>query len=91
MEEWLKGMWPLSCYAYSRGVPCLPGLVEMSPEELRAAAYTANSQGNGAAFLQSLEELVKKQNTMQQQYANITVEEIRKLVSLKKVSIITLH
>ena len=78
MEDWV--MWPLSCYAHSKEVPCLPGFVDISPEELRFAAYTANSLGNSAAFLQGIEELLMKQRNMKQLYSNITSEEVRRLV-----------
>ncbi len=76
----MSSIWPLSCYTYSKEVPCLPGFIEMSPQEVRFAAYTANALGNSSSFLESMGELEKKQNNVKHQYINITADEVRKLV-----------
>lgn len=76
----IGNMWPLSCYSYQKDVSCVPGLLEVSPEELRLLAYMAKSSGNDAALLQNLEEVSKKQTTLLDMYASITTEEMNKLV-----------
>lgn len=82
MEEWSAStLWPLSCYGHAKEEPCVPGLMEMSPEELRLLAYTANSAGASSAFLQNLEEMKEKQRGAIHMYANITTEEVSKMVS----------
>lgn len=58
----------------------MPGLIEVSPEELRLLAYTANSAGTSAAFLQNTEEMKRRQSDTRHQYINITPEEVKKLV-----------
>lgn len=73
-------MWSLSCYGYSKEVPCVPGLMEVSPEELRLLAYTASSAGTASAFLQNMEEVMRRQSDTRHQYMNITPEEVSKLV-----------
>nr|XP_054755421.1 nucleoporin NUP42-like [Lytechinus pictus] len=42
MEEWESGkMWPFSCYGPNKSKSCLAGLEDLSQEELRFLAYTA--------------------------------------------------
>lgn len=79
MEE-SRAMWPFSCYGNSEDVPCVPGLIEMSAEELRLLAYTAESAGTFSAFLQNLEELKRRQLDARHQYNNITPEEVKNMV-----------
>lgn len=74
-------MWLLSSYSYDKVAPCLPGLVEVSPEELRLEDYTARASGIYPAFLQSLEGVREKQRNQILLYANITPEEVKKLVN----------
>lgn len=73
-------MWPLSCYGNSKEIPCVPGLIEVSPEELRLLAYTAISAGTSSDFLQNMEELKRRQSDARQRYMNITPEEVTNLV-----------
>lgn len=79
-----KNLWPLSCYSYQKGAPCVPGLIEMSPEELRLLFYMAESSGNAAAFLKNLEDVNSKQMALHDLYATITPEEVKKLVRKAK-------
>ena len=74
-------MWPLSCYSYGKECPCLPGLIDVSPEEVRLAAYLARSSGTWSAFVHNLEELGKNQISVQLKYGTITAEQVQKLVS----------
>lgn len=73
-------MWPLSCYGYTKGAPCLPGLVDASMDELRWEAYQANVSGNLAKYLQNLNELWEKQMSVQRQFSNITEDDVRTMV-----------
>lgn len=69
-------------------MPCLPGLIELSPEELRVLAHIAKSSGSPTAFLQNMEELSRKQLGAQDCYMNISTEQVKKLVSFKESCII---
>lgn len=60
----------------------MPGLMEVSPEELRLLVYTANSAGTLSAFLQNMDSVKRRQADARQQYMNITPEEVTKLVRL---------
>ena len=73
-------MWILTCYAYYKETPCVPGLVDISPEELRYEAYKAKASGNSASYLQNLDQLGAKQISMQRQLSNISIEDARSLV-----------
>jgi hypothetical protein len=75
-------MWPFSCYGYLNEIPCVPGLIEVSAEELRWQAYAAKAEGTSSAFLQKMEELETRQAGVKQQYINITPEEVANLVCL---------
>ena len=87
MEEFTRIMWPFSCYGYSKEMPCVPGLIEMCPDEFRLLAYAAKSAGTSSAFLQSVEEMQKKQADAKHLYANITQEEARKLMVHAKTGV----
>ncbi len=78
MEE--RNVWAFSCYSYAKEMACMPGLIELSPEEVRLLAYTANSAGTYPNFVQNMEEVRRKQADMSAQYAQITPEEVNKLV-----------
>ena len=80
VESNRNNMWPLSCYSYHKEAACVPGLIEVSPEELRLLAYMAKSSGNTATFQKNLEEVGKKQAAILDMYATITTDEVRKLV-----------
>ena len=81
MNEWsASGMWVLSCYAYHKDSPCVPGLLDISPEELRYEAYKAKASGNSASYLQNLNQLGTKQMTMQSQLGKISIDDAHSLV-----------
>ncbi|XP_052226977.1 uncharacterized protein LOC127841888 isoform X2 [Dreissena polymorpha] len=48
-------MWPFSCMGFEKDMPSLPGLTDISMEELRYEAYEALKQGNIQPYLQKLE------------------------------------
>ena len=74
-------MWLLSCYSHTKELaPCLPGLVDISPDEVRWEAYQAKATGSSSKYLQGLSELSEKQMKMQRQYGHITAEDVRLLV-----------
>lgn len=82
MEEWQdSSMWPLSCYGNLHHVPNLPGLVDVSPEEMRFEAYKADSSGTSAEFLRSIEELCRQQASLKSKYTGLTQEDVKQLVS----------
>ena len=98
MVETGEHMWPFSCYAYTKEVPCVPDMEDLSPEELRLLAYTAQASGTSAAFLQNVQELKSKRESVRRLYANITTEEVKKLVScdapiswIQDMSCVVLH
>lgn len=79
MEEWQgSSMWPLSCYGHLHHVPYLPGLVDVSQEEMRFEAYKA---GLSAEFLRNIEELCRQQAALKAKYTSLTLEDIKQLVS----------
>ena len=59
MEIWAEShMWPFSCYSCQREGSCLPGLRDVSPEELRWQAYQAKmGSGGEAEYLEILRKL----------------------------------
>lgn len=92
MEEWINSaatMWPLSCYSHTKeAASCLPGLVDISPDELRWEAYQAKVAGSSNKYLQGLNELSVKQMKMQRQYGHITAEDVRLLVRFTIISVV---
>ena len=88
MEEWNKSsMWPLSCYAYFRETPCLPGFADVSPEELRWEAYQAKASGNSQQYLKSVSQLNDERLKIMHEFSNLTTDDIRDMVSESKHSI----
>ena len=89
MEKWkTTSMWPLSCYGNLHGVPYLPGLVEVSPEEMRFEAYKVNSSETSAEFLRNVEELCSQQAAMISKYSDLTLEDMKELVSARQSCVI---
>ena len=83
MEEWSKSsMWPLSCYAYFKETPCLPGFVDVSPEELRWEAYQAEAGGNSQQYLKSVSQLNDKRLKAMHELSNLTKDDVRDMVSV---------
>ena len=80
-------MWPLSCYAYFKEMPCLPGLADLSPEELRWEAYRAHSSGNTEHFLKSVSQLNEARLKTMHEFSNLTVDDVKDMVS----NIVCLH
>ncbi len=80
MMEFAMHVWPFSCYVYAKEAPRVPDLEDLSPEELRLLTYTASASGTSAAFLKDMEELKRKQANVRRLYANITPEEVKKMV-----------
>ena len=74
-------MWPLSCYAYSGKVPCLPGLMDVSPDELRWEAYQAESSGNSQHYLGILSQLSDARLKKMHDYSNLTRDDVKDMVS----------
>ena len=88
MEEWSKSsMWPLSCYAYFRETPCLPGFADVSPEELRWEAYQAKASGNSQQYLKSVSQLNDERLKVMHEFSNLTNDDVRDMVSESKHSI----
>ena len=83
MEEWKKSnMWPLSCYAYSRETPCLPGFGDVSPEELRWEAYQAKASGDSQQYLKSVSQLNDERLKVMHELSNLTKDDVRDMVSV---------
>ena len=81
MEEWQTScMWPLSCYGNWEHIPYLPGLVDVSPEEMRFEAYKAESSGTSSSYLKSITDLNSQQATLKQKYSDLTIEDVKELV-----------
>ena len=82
MEEWSKShMWPLSCYAYFKETPSLPGFTDVSPEELRWEAYQANSSGNSEHFLKAVSQLNEARIKTMHEFSNMTRDDVKDMVS----------
>ena len=82
MEEWNKSsMWPLSCYAYFRETPCLPGFADVSPEELRWEAYRAKASGNSEHYLKNVSQLNDERLKLMHEFSNLTKDDVRDMVS----------
>lgn len=82
MDEWNKSsMWPLSCYAYFRETPCLPGFADVSPEELRWEAYQAKASGNSQQYLKNVSQLNDEQLKVMRELSNLTKDDVRDMVS----------
>ena len=82
MDEWNKSsMWPLSCYAYFKEMPCLPGFTDVSPDELRWEAYRAKATGNSEHFLKNVNQLLEARLKMVHQFSNLTRDDVKDLVS----------
>ena len=83
MEEWNKSsMWPLSCYAYFKETPCLPGFTDVSPEELRWEAYQAKVSGKSEHYLKTVTQLHEAQLNKMHACSNLTRDDVRDMVSL---------
>jgi hypothetical protein len=83
MEEWKKSsMWPLSCYAYSRETPCLPGFADVSPEELRWEAYQAKAIGDSQQYLKTVGQLNEERVKVMHELSNLTKDDVRDMVSV---------
>lgn len=83
-EEWMNSaatMWPLSCYGKKDANGCFPGLIDISPDELRWEAYQANTTNNLSKYIQVLSELSLKQLNVMGKYRKITAEDVQLLVS----------
>ncbi|XP_052771292.1 nucleoporin NUP42-like [Mya arenaria] len=53
---WEAGkMWPFSCMGFEKDMPSLPGLTDISMEEMRHEAYDALKQGNIQPYVQKVE------------------------------------
>ncbi|XP_077990116.1 uncharacterized protein LOC144444541 [Glandiceps talaboti] len=65
MEEWeASKMWLFSCYAVTKAQKTLPGMDDVSPEELRHYTYEAKQEGSFAQYEQSIVQAV---NNVQRQ------------------------
>ncbi len=81
MEEWVTSkMWPLSCYAYYKDVPCIDGFTDISTHELRWEAYQAIASGNTANYVQRVDELGQRQMEMKKQFSSITADDVQSMV-----------
>ncbi|KAF0312837.1 Nucleoporin-like protein 2 [Amphibalanus amphitrite] len=53
MKVWENSkQWPFSCFSPLKGQPCIPGLTDLSPEEVRAEAYKSKVANTPDAYLQ---------------------------------------
>ena len=74
-------LWPLSCYAYHKETPCLPGFSDISPEELRWEAYQAKTKNTSEQYLQQIRGLSDKHLKTLNMYARTTADDVENLVS----------
>jgi len=51
--------WSFSCYSPAKDCPSIPGLDDLSPEELRHEAYTANKSNTATQYQQRYQQLVQ--------------------------------
>ena len=73
-------MWPFSCYSYQRGASCLPGLSDVSSEELRWQAYQAQVSGGQATYLETLQTLQDQVLTARREYSNVRASDVGRLM-----------
>ena len=79
LEGKMSHMWPLSCYGIAG--KCLPELKDISPEELRWAAYLGRHTGTVQEYIQAEGALFKTQRSVQSHYENISLKDASLLVN----------
>ena len=83
MEIWAEShMWPFSCYSCQREGSCLPGLSDVSPEELRWQAYQAKmGSGGEAEYLEILRKLNDEVLSVRGELMRVRASNVGTLVS----------
>eukprot|EP00795_Rhopilema_esculentum_P008273 gene8273-14229_t len=71
---WEKSkMWLFSCFSYQKESPCVSGLVDKSPDEMRLDAYIAKEKGTTSEYLNNMKQLNLKFMTRRAELKSITV------------------
>ena len=79
MKDWSEsGQWPLSCYAPFVNEPCLEGLHDISPEEMRCEAYKANTADE---YEQALQQTMKKYSHRKEELATMSSSALQEEIS----------
>lgn len=82
---WEKSkQWPLSCFTYTKEEPCLPGLLDFSPEEIRLEAYNANAEGKAGRYQQGLKTLITANQQKRQQLGRMSVSQIQEEIKKQR-------
>lgn len=75
LEQSEKGhQWLFSCYSPAKDCASLPGIDDISPEEIRFEAYTAKLNGTAPQFQQKYQQLIQSYNAKRQSLLNPTPE-----------------
>ena len=82
MEMWAESqMWPFSCYSCQREGSCVPGLSDVSPEELRWQFHLEKmTTGGMAAYLETLQKLQDQLLRVRRELVNIHTSDVSALV-----------
>ena len=75
VEASQKGkQWLFSCYSPAKDCISIPGMDDISPEEMRVESYTAKTNGTQTQYQQKYQELIQTYNRKRQALANPTNE-----------------
>eukprot|EP00794_Sanderia_malayensis_P012101 gene12101-13351_t len=83
MELWKKSkMWPFSCFSHQKEKPCIIGLTDYSPEEVRLEAYKAKETGSMSQYLNVIQQYKNQWMTRLAELTNLNTsaweQELRK-------------
>ncbi|XP_065344625.1 nuclear pore complex protein DDB_G0274915-like [Cloeon dipterum] len=73
--------WPFSCFCPLKEAGNIPELDDLSPEELRFDAYTAQNQNNFDAYKNKFEQLKKEYEDKKSRLMNLDVKGLQNLLS----------
>ncbi|XP_064597280.1 uncharacterized protein LOC135463776 [Liolophura sinensis] len=81
MENWEPShTWIFSCYTYYKDGSCLPGMDDISPEELRFEAYEAEKSGNGQLYVLKVNNLINKFRQIRTELSRPSMQTKQKLI-----------
>lgn len=73
MQIWeASRMWPFSCFSVQKERPCLTGLTDYSPEEIRLEAYKSRADNNTSHYLNFLKQCQDQLTRRRTELKNLT-------------------
>ncbi|KAI0207819.1 hypothetical protein LSAT2_007562 [Lamellibrachia satsuma] len=71
MAQWDQShMWQFSCFSYTKETPCLPGMEDLSHEEVRLKAYEAQKAGSFDSYKQWIAQLTNDYKAKKKELIN---------------------